>query len=69
MLKMVTPTQKKPYTAAEFDEIANLQENADRFCNSSEEIVEAPSNAYASKIGGIIFGELYIFLKGKDVGH
>jgi len=57
-------------TVKEFDTFVNLPENADTlFEYIGGEIVEVPSNPYASKIGGILFGEFYIFLKGKDWGH
>jgi Uma2 family endonuclease len=54
----------------EFDEMIEFPENADKILEYiGGEIVEVPSNAYASKIAGIIFGEIYIFMKGKDLGH
>ena len=57
-------------TVAEFDALAELPENADRVLEYiGGEVVEVPSNAYGSNIASIISGELYIFLKGKDMGH
>jgi len=57
-------------TAQEFDAIAKLPENAERMLELiGGEIVEVPSNPYSSQIAGIIFGELYIFLKGKNLGY
>jgi Uma2 family endonuclease len=54
----------------EFDEYAGLPENSDRLLEYiGGVVVEVPSNHYASEIGGIVFGELYIFLKDKDLGH
>ncbi len=61
---------QKTMTVEEFDDFVKLPENADRlFEYIGGEIVEVPSNPYASKKGGIIFGELYIFLKDKDWGY
>jgi Uma2 family endonuclease len=57
-------------TVEEFERFVNLPENADKlFEYVGGEVVEVPSNPYASKIAGIIFGELYIFLKGSQAGH
>ncbi len=57
-------------TVAEFDALADLPENADRVLEYiGGEIVEVPSNAYGSEIASRISGELYIFLKGKNLGH
>ncbi|MBC6935258.1 MAG: Uma2 family endonuclease [Chloroflexi bacterium] len=54
----------------EFDRFALLPENADKILEYiGGEVVEVPSNPYASKISGIISGELYIFLKGRNLGH
>lgn len=62
--------QTRSYTVEEFDEIAELPENADKILEYiGGEIVEVPSNAYVSKICQIIAGEIYIFMKGKDLGH
>jgi Uma2 family endonuclease len=57
-------------TVEEFDLFAELPENADKLLEYiGGEVVEVPSNPYASKISGVVFGEMYIFLKGKDLGH
>jgi Uma2 family endonuclease len=57
-------------TVEAFDEFAELPENADKLLEYiAGEVVEVPSNAYASEISGVVFGELYIFLKGKNWGH
>jgi len=57
-------------TAREFDDWTLRPENADRLFEYIDgEIVEVPSNPYASQISQIIAGEFYIFLKGKDIGH
>jgi Uma2 family endonuclease len=57
-------------TVEEFDRIAQLPENDDKRLEFiGGEVIEVPSNAYGSKIAAIISGELYIFLKGKDLGH
>ena len=62
--------QARRYTVEEFDRFVELPGNADRlFEYIGGEIIEVPSNPYASEIAGIIFGELYIFLKGKEWGH
>lgn len=60
----------KRLTVEEFDEFVQLPENDDKlFEFIGGEIIEVPSNPTSSEIGGIVFGELYIFLKGKDLGH
>lgn len=56
-------------TLEEFDRFVDLPENALKtFEYIQGAAVEVPSNAYVSMIAGIIFGELYIFLKGKGLG-
>lgn len=61
---------KQRATIDEFDAFVKHPENADKlFEFIGGEIVEVPSNPYASKIAGKIFGELYIYLKGHDIGH
>lgn len=61
---------KQRVTIDEFDDFVKHLENADKlFEFIGGEIVEVPSNPYASKIAGKIFGELYIYLKGHDIGH
>ncbi len=62
--------QIKYLTVEEFDEFTQQPENGDKlFEYIAGEIVEVPSNAYASNFSSIISGELYIFLKGKNLGH
>ncbi len=61
---------KQQVTPEEFEAFINLPENSDRtFEFISGEIFEVPSNPYASKIAGKIFGEIYIYLKTNDIGH
>jgi Uma2 family endonuclease len=65
---MVVTTQ--PLTAEAFDQFAELPENADKLLELiGGEIVEVPSNTFVSMISGIVFGELYIFIRGKDIGY
>lgn len=57
-------------TVEEFDQFVELPENADRlFEFIGGEIVEVPSNSYASLVGSIILGELYIYLKTTGLGY
>lgn len=57
-------------TVEDFDQFVELPENADkRFEFIGGEAVEVPSNPYSSHIASIIHGELYIFLKGKNLGY
>ena len=61
--------QVRRMTVEEFDQFAELPENADKLLEYiAGEVVEVPSNAYASQISQAIAGEIYIFLKGKDLG-
>lgn len=61
---------RKIVTAAEFDAFVSLPENADRlFELIAGEIVEVPSNPYASKIAMIISGYLFMYLMNNDIGH
>lgn len=61
---------KQRATLDEFEAFVEQPENADSlFEFIGGEIVEVPSNPYASKIAGRIFGELYIYLKTHDIGH
>ncbi|MCB9437834.1 MAG: Uma2 family endonuclease [Anaerolineales bacterium] len=56
-------------TAEQFDAFVRLPENVERlFEYIGGEIVEVLSNPFASKVSQMIAGELYIFLKGKDLG-
>jgi Uma2 family endonuclease len=53
-----------------FDQFTQLPENADKlFEFIAGEIIEVPSNPYASQISQIIAGEIYAFIKGKNLGH
>jgi Uma2 family endonuclease len=66
----MTVIAHKPLTVEEFDAFTLLPENADNlFEFIGGEIFEVSSNPYTSKISQIITGELYIFLKGKKLGH
>ncbi len=69
---MMAVVERKPnlrMTVQDFDHFVDLPENADKlFEYIGGEAVEVPSNPYSSYIAGILFGELYIFLKGKDLG-
>lgn len=61
---------KQRVTLDEFEAFIVRPENAEKlFEFIGGEIVEVPSNPYASKIAGKIFGELYIYLKSNDRGH
>ena len=61
---------KRRVTLDEFEAFIAYPENTEKlFEFVSGEIVEVPSNPYASKIAGKIFGELYIYLKSNDIGH
>lgn len=67
---MLAQAPPKLYTDQEFDELVNLPENDDKILQLiAGEIVEVPSNPFASKISSIFSGEFYIFLKGKNLGH
>lgn len=67
---MTTPVQSKSMTVEDFEAFVDLPENADRnFEFIGGEIVEVPSNPYASKVASIFNGEIYIFNKDKDLGH
>ncbi len=57
-------------TVEDFDQFVDLPENAAKlFEYFGGEAVEVPSNPYSSHIASIIHGELYIFLKGKNLGY
>lgn len=67
---MATLQRNRVMTAQEFDAYTDLPENADKlFEFIGGEIIEVPSNRYSSKIGGIFFGEIYIYLKQNPIGH
>jgi Uma2 family endonuclease len=66
---MALPVKQKT-TIEEFEAFIERPENTEKiFELIAGEIVEVPSNPYASKIAGKIFGELYIYLKSHDTGH
>jgi Uma2 family endonuclease len=57
-------------TVEQFDVWIMRQDNADRlFEFIGGEVYEVPSNAYASQFSQIIAGELYAYLRGKDLAH
>lgn len=67
---MAVVVRKLRMTVEDFDQFVDLPENADkRFEFIGGEAVEVPSNPYSSHIASIIHGELYIFLKGKNLGY
>jgi Uma2 family endonuclease len=58
------------FTVEDFDQFIQLPENADKIFEFIRgELFEVPSNPYSSKISQTIAGEIYIYLKGKDLGH
>lgn len=62
--------QTKRMTVEAFEAFVQRPENVVRdFEFIGGEIYEAPSNPFASQISSIVLGEMYIFLKGKDLGH
>jgi Uma2 family endonuclease len=63
--------ERKRITAEEFDRFVNLPENADRlFELIGGEIVEVPSNPYASEVGYNIGFQIKLFLRDKGIeGH
>lgn len=66
----MTVKTRERATLDEFETFISSPENSDKlfeFING--EIIEVPSNPYASKIAGKIFGELYIYLKRNDIEH
>jgi Uma2 family endonuclease len=66
---MVIPFKQR-VSLSEFEVFVALPENIDKtFELIGGEIFEMPSNPYASKIAGKLFGELYIYLKTHDLGH
>ncbi len=59
-----------PLTVEAFDEWVLLPENASRlFEFIAGEVVEVPSNAYASKIASVISGFLFMYLMRNKIGH
>lgn len=62
--------QRQRVTAEQFDDFIQQPDLGDRvFEFVGGEIIEMPSNPYSSKISQMIAGEIYIFLKGKKLGH
>jgi Uma2 family endonuclease len=62
--------EKTRVTIEEFDEYINLPENADKlFEYIGGEIVEVPSNTYASYIGGRIFRRVANHVEENDLGY
>ncbi len=62
--------QIKRETAADFDQFVELPENADKlFEYIGGEIVEVPSNLYASLISARILGFIFMFLLQHDLGY
>ena len=60
---------RQAITTEEFDTFINLPENADRlFELIGGEIIEVPSNPYASYIASKILGYLFMYLVTHDVG-
>ena len=65
---MAVQTQRM--TVEEFERYVELPENADRlFEYIGGEVVEVPSNAYASKIASRINGFIFMYLLQHDIGH
>jgi Uma2 family endonuclease len=57
-------------TVAEFDAFVELPENAEKlFEYIGGEIVEVPSNPYASKVSSLFIIEFGIYLRTNDIGH
>lgn len=57
-------------TVEEFDQFAQLPENADKLLEYvGGEVIEVPSNPYASKIAMIIAVAIGMYLSKKDIGH
>lgn len=62
--------EKQSVTVEEFDDFADLPENADKlFEFIGGEIVEVPSSSYSSKIASRINGILFMYLLNNDIGH
>jgi len=60
---------RQAITTAEFESFINLPENADRlFELIGGEIIEVPSNPYASYIASKILGYLFMYLVTNDIG-
>ena len=63
--------QTRHYTVAEFDQWIDLPKNADKqFEYIGGEIIEMPSNAYASEISSLILFFIMLFVREKRIkGH
>lgn len=56
-------------TVPEFDDWVEHADSEKRYEYIAGEIVEVTSNTIASKLAGLFFGELYLYLKNNDIGH
>lgn len=62
--------QERRYTVEEFDEFVELPENADRlFEYVGGEVIEVPSNPFASTIAARISGFIFMYLMQHTIGH
>ena len=60
---------RQPVTVEEFETFINLPENADKlFELIGGEVIEVPSNPYASYIASKILGYLFMYLLTHDIG-
>ena len=60
--------QVKQLTVEDFDQLVELPENADKLLEFiGGEVVEVPSNAYASLISSRILGFIFMFLLQHDL--
>ena len=60
--------QVKQLTVEDFDQLIELPENADKLLEFiGGEVVEVPSNAYASKISCTIFFFIMLFVREKHI--
>lgn len=63
-------TQEKLYTVDEFERFIVLPENRDRYFELiNGEIVEKVPTQKHGKLAGVVYGEVYIFLKQNPLGH
>lgn len=61
--------QARHFTVADFDEFVELPENADKLYEYiGGEVVEVPSNAYASKISATILFFIMLFVRENQIG-
>jgi Uma2 family endonuclease len=62
--------QTRRYTVEEFDQFAELPENADKlFEYIGREIVEVPSNPYSSNIATRLIRRLSTYVEDRDLGY